>query len=75
MDKQMNTFFYFLSAHGNIRLKLPKMKPKGFFPADQDLADISGRKDFHLESFQFPDFLDSRFLDFQIPGFPDSQIS
>ena len=43
-----------------------------FFPTNPDLADILGRMDLNFEDFYFFDFLDPIFLDFQIPGFPDS---
>ena len=46
-----------------------------FFPTNQGLADILGRTDLHSENLHFSDFGDSRFPDFQIPGFPDSQMS
>ena len=55
------------------------MTPKGagscFFPTNPDLADILGDTDFDFENLDFWDFLDPRFLDFQILGFPDSRLS
>ena len=58
--------------------KISKNVPTGaaVFPTNQDLADILGRTDFHSDYFDVWDF--SRlpdFLDFQIPGFPDSRPS
>ena len=37
---------------------------------NQDLAGILGRADLHSEDFMLFDFLDYRFLDFQIQGKP-----
>ena len=51
------------------------MGPGGFFPTNPDLADILGDTDFDFENLYFSDFLDPRFLDFQIPAFPDSRLS
>ena len=50
----------------------PKWAPRSLFPANPDLADILGRMDLDLENFYFFDFLDSKFLDFQVPRFPKS---
>ena len=50
------------------------MGPGGFFPTDPDLADILGDTDFDFDNFLLI-FLDPIFLDFQIPGFPDSRLS
>ena len=49
------------------------MGPGGFFPTNQDLADILGRTDFDFEIFDFlyvwiPNFQISRFPDFQKSG-------
>ena len=46
-----------------------------FVPTNPDLADILGDADFDFENLYVSDFLDPRFLDFQIPGFPDSRLS
>ena len=49
-----------------------------FFPINPDLADILGDTDFDSENLYFWDFVRyqiPRFLDFQIPGFPDSRQS
>ena len=54
-------------------LKWPQMGPRGFFPTNPDLADILGRADLDFEIFDFFDFLDPKFLDFQVPRFPDSK--
>ena len=53
----------------------PKRGKMDFFPTDPDPADILGRTDFDFENLYFSDFLDPRFLDFQIPAFPDSRLS
>ena len=49
----------------------PKQGREDFFPTNPDLADILGRMDFDFENFYFFHFLDSKFLDFQVPRFPD----
>ena len=43
-----------------------------FVPTNPGLADILGNMDFDFGDFSF---LDPTFLDFQIPGFPDSRLS
>ena len=53
----------------------PKWGRELFFPANPDLADILGRMGLHFENLYFWEFLDPKFLDFQIPGFPDSGLS
>ena len=50
----------------------PKIGPGGFVPTNPDLADILGRMDLDFENFYFSDFLDPKFLDFQVPRFPKS---
>ena len=47
------------------------MGPGGFFPTNPDLADILGRTDLDFENFYFWDVLDPKFLDFQVPRFPE----
>ena len=44
--------------------------PGGFFPTNPDHADILGRTDSDFEIFEFFDFVDPKFLDFQVPRFP-----
>ena len=39
------------------------------FPANPDLADILGDMDLDFGNFIFEMFLDSKFLDFQVPRF------
>ena len=54
------------------------MAPNGarrIFPTNPDLADILGRTDLDVENFYFSVLLDSEFLDFQVPRFPDFQKS
>ena len=57
--------------------KMHEMTPKGarrISPTIPDLADILGRTDLDFENLDFGDFLESRFLDFQVPQiskFPD----
>ena len=53
-------------------MKWHEMGPGGFFPTNPDLADILGRMDFDFEKFYFFHFLDSKFLYFQVPRFPDA---
>ena len=45
------------------------------FPTNPDLADIFGRTDLNFENFYFFDVLDPKFLHFQVPRSPNSQIS
>ena len=45
---------------------------EGLFPANPDLAHILGDMDLEFEIFYFCFFLDSKFLDFQVPRFPKS---
>ena len=52
----------------------PKWGREGFFLANPGLANILGRMDLDFENFYFPIFLDPKFLDFQVPRFPNSQI-
>ena len=72
--QEKNIIFWFLLAHGKIRMKMPQMRP-WFFPTNQGLAKILGKTDLHSENFYFWIFLDSGFPDFQIPGFQDSRLS
>ena len=63
---------------------VPEMAPNGagscFFPTNPDLADILGDTDFDSDDFSFFRFFGShisgfpipRFLNFQIPRFPDA---
>ena len=54
------------------------MAPNGarriFVPTNPDLADILGRADLDFEIFYFFDFLDPKFLEFQVPRLSNSQI-
>ena len=49
----------------------PKWGREDFFPTNPDLANILGRKDLDFEDFYFFYFLDPKFLDFQVPRFPE----
>ena len=51
----------------------PKWAPRGLFPANPDLVDILGRTDLNFEISDFFVLLDPKFLDFQVPRFPNSQ--
>ena len=53
----------------------PNMARRIFVPTNPDLADIFGRTDFNFENCYVFDFLDPKFLDFQVLRSPDSQIS
>ena len=59
--------------------KWPGMAPNGarriFGPTNPDLADILGKTDLDFENFDFSYFLDPKFLDFQVPRFPDAAAS
>ena len=61
-------------AHGQICLKL-STKHEEFFATNQGPTNILGRMDFHPDDCYFCEFLDSRFLDFQIPRCSDSRPS
>ena len=52
----------------------PNGAGKFFFPANPDLADILGDVDLDFENSVFDIFLDSKFLDFQVPRFPKSGL-
>ena len=52
----------------------PKWGQEIFFPTNPDLADILGRADLDFEIIIFFDFLDPKFLDFQVPRLSNSQI-
>ena len=52
----------------------PKCGQDDFFPTNSDLADILGRMDFDFENYYFFHFLDSKFLDFQVPRYLKSGL-
>ena len=52
----------------------PKWGREDFFPTNPDLADILGRTDLDFENFDFFYFLDSKFLDFQVPRYLKSGL-
>ena len=57
-----------------------KWDPRGVFPTNPDIVDISGRTYFNSEDFHFfilwtPHFWISRSPDLQISGYPSPQIS
>ena len=52
----------------------PKWGREGLFPANPDLANILGDMDLDFVNFHFWYFLDSKFLDFQVPRFPKSGL-
>ena len=49
----------------------PKWGREDFFLTNPDLANILGRTDLDFEDFYFFHFFDPKFLDFQVPRFPD----
>ena len=53
----------------------PKWGREDFVPTNPDLADILGRTDLIFDIFYFVDFVDPKFLDFQVPRVPDFQKS
>ena len=65
-------FFCIFSVHGKIASDGPKWGQEDFFPTNPDIADILSRTDLDFENFHFSDFLDFKFLDFQVPRFPKS---
>ena len=60
--------FDFFSVHEENCMGWPQMGPGRFFPTNPDLADILGRTDLNFDICFF-DFLDPKFLDFQVPDF------
>ena len=44
------------------------------FPTNPDLADMLGDMDFDFDNCMFLCFLDSKFLNFQVPKFPTSGL-
>ena len=52
-----------------------KWGQEDIFPTNPNLADILGRTYLNFENFYFFYFLDPKFLDFQVPRFPNSQKS
>ena len=50
----------------------PKWGQEVHFPANPDLANILGDLDLNFENSHLGYFLDSKFLDFQVPRFPNS---
>ena len=55
-------------------MKLHKMGLGSFFSANPDLVDILGDMELDIENLYLSVFLDSKFLDFQIPRFPKSGL-
>ena len=80
-NRQKFCIFLIFSVHGKNGLRWPQIGPRGFFPTNPDLADISGRIDLNFEIFYYflfcwtPDFWISRSPHLQISGFPGPQIS
>ena len=66
------TFFGFFRPLEKMGPDGPKWGQEDFFPTNPDLADILGRTDLDFENFYlFFQFLDPKFLDFQVPDFQD----
>ena len=57
----------------NIAWDGTKWGQEDFFPTNPDLANILGRTDLDVENSYFFHLLDPKFLDFQVPRFPNSQ--
>ena len=53
----------------------PKWGRDVIFPANTNLADILGRTDLDFDNLHVFHFLDPKFLDFEVPRSPSSQIS
>ena len=53
-------------------LKLHEMGQDVFFPTNPDLADVLGDTDLDFDNFDVFYVLDSKIIDFQVPGFPNS---
>ena len=51
------------------------MGPGGFFPTNPNLADVLGIMDVDFDIFYYFDFLDPRFLDFQVHRSSNSKSS
>ena len=68
---QIFIMFLIFPVFGKNGLRWPQIGPGGFFPTNPDLADILGRTDLDFENFYFFDFLDPKFLDFQVPRSPN----
>ena len=71
-NRQKISIFLIFPAYGKNGLRWPQIGPGGFFSTNLDLANILGRTDLNFENFYFFDFLDPKFLDFQVPRFPDA---
>ena len=67
--------FCIFPVHGKNSPIWPQIGPGGVFPTNPDLADILGRRDLNFENLYFFDFLDTTFLDFQVPRSPIFWIS
>ena len=74
-NSQIFDIFWIFPVHGKNGLRWPQIGPGGFVPTNPDLANILGRTDLDFENFYFFHFLDPKFLDFQVPRSPNSQIS
>ena len=74
-DRQKSYIFMFFFGPGKMAWDGPKWDPRGLFPANPDLADILGGTDLDFEIFYFFEFLDPKFLDFQVSRSPTAQIS
>ena len=53
----------------------PKWGREDFFPTNPDLANMLGRTDLDFDDFYFFQILDPKFLDFQVPRFPNNEIA
>ena len=67
--------FLFFLAHGKMSEMLPNGARRIFVPTNPDRADILGDTDFDFESFHSWFLVGSHISGFQVPRFPDAQIS
>ena len=73
--QQKNKHFMDSSGPWQNSPEWPQIGLVGFFPTNPDLADMLGRMDLNSDNFYVFDFVDTNFLDFQVPRSPNSQIS
>ena len=68
-------FFYCFLSVENWPQMAPNRARRIFVPTNPDLADFFWQNGFAFKTFYFCDFLDTTFLDVQVPRSPNFQIS